>query len=187
MQDHPCPTKENLANTESNDSLWKFCTPCHLGDDRRRVVGGCRDCTDCRNTNGRRPPRWSKPKATLVAVGANPYSNHSRHLTRRASKEYMEKSPTRTKRFEAEQPHRTPASADAILCLRRPRWTAWVSTHIQQGAPKVKPDGNVESLAPDYCNRVWGITAETIRCSWDAATLPAADLTYDDIVPGDEE
>ena len=49
----------------------------------------------------------------------------------------------------------------------------------------MKPDGNDESLAPDYCNRIWGIIAETIRFSWDAATLPAANLTYDDIVPGD--
>ena len=123
----------------------------------------CRDCTDCRNPSGRRPPRWSKPKATLVAVRANPYRNPSRHLTRKASNEYMEKSPTRTKGFGDEQPHRTPASADATLCLRRPRRTAWVSTHFQQGSRRVKPDGNVESLAPDYCNRIWGVIAETMR------------------------
>ena len=68
-----------------------------------------------------------------------------------------------------------------------PSSSPWGSTHFQQEAPKVKAEDNVESLTPNYCNRIWGITAETIRCSWDAATLPAADLTYDDIVPDDEE
>ena len=61
----------------------------------------CRDCTDCRNPSGRRPRRWSKPKATLVPVMAAPCRNPSRHLTRYATNEYLEISPARTQGFEA--------------------------------------------------------------------------------------
>ena len=45
-----------------------------------------------------------------------------------------------------------------------PSSSPWGSTHFQQEAPKVKAEDNVESLTPNYCNRVWGITVGMDFC-----------------------